>query len=917
MKETEEDGVRESSVVEREMEEIRRELRKLRVEMSKGLKEVRERLRCLEMRLERWETEEGKWDQEEEEKREGEKRRSGQGERRGSEGEEERRLNGDKWEKGGKGTRTREEERAGKKRGRSGRRYWRLVAGGAQRQRGEEKDNAKQTVAEENEEDQRLDEESREDDAAAELSDPLGNLVAGLSRDLERIRHENEVMRRQLEEVRLERSRTARSMPAAIPGNNGAVGAVGAVTMPRPAITALGELLSEFSGAEDTFGNWRKQLELVRGTYNLDDNCTRILIGMKLKQKALKWFHAKPENLEIPVAELIDLMEKMFDYRPARIKLRRKFEKRRWRSDESFSEYYYNKVILASRLSVDDDELIDCIIDGIPEIPLRNQARMHRFETKENLLRAFKQIKLRPENKIRLGRHGEKPGDKVEEKTPLKSKEVEQRRVSRCYNCNKEGHMARECDKTKRERDSCYECGATDHVMRDCKKKKQTTTLTTAATNPKEVQGEISNVIVPREYDNEYRRRVEVQISASELECRFITDSQLDTACPVSLIKARFIPPSLITRIKNEHYEGINGSALEVQGTVKAKICVENAIAESVTLRVVPERTKCDVLLGRDALKNLGLTIIKRSREREVEDAANEILNIDVNELVSDEIGKLDINPDVSYPVRCRVIESFQYHYLQAERPVEPKIKAELKLNIKDKQPFHHAPSRLAVGEKGKLREILDDLLKRGIIRPSVSEYASRTVLVRKKDGNTRLCIDFCALNKIMAQENYPLPVIEEQIEALEGKKYFTFLDLKEGFHHVNVHEDSIKYTAFITAFGQFEYVKMPFGLKNASARFQRYVNKIFEPLIRAGLVLVYIDDFLIATETVEEHIEILERVFKILVENKLELRQNKCKFFYEKIEFLGYVISNSIQPNEAGITAVKNFPTPTCIRDV
>lgn len=480
----------------------------------------------------------------------------------------------------------------------------------------------------------------------------------------------------------------------------------------------------------------------------------------------------------------------------------------------------------------------------------------------------------------------------MEEKTPSKSKEVEQRRESKCYNCNKEGHIAKNCDKAKRERGS-YECGSTDHLMRDCKKKKQTTAVV-AATNSKESQGEISNVIVPHECENEYRRQAEVQMSADKLECRFIADSQLDTACPVSLIKARFVPPSLIMREKSERYEGINESALEIQGVIRAKICVENAIAEDVTLRIVPERTmKCDALLGRDVLKKLGLTKIKQSRECEVKSIANEILSIDVSEVVSSEVDRLDINPDLPYAVKCRVIEKFQMKYLQAEKPKEPKIKAELKLNIKDKQPFHHAPSKLTIGEKSKLRAILDDLLERGIIRPSISEYASRTVL-EKKDESTWLRIDFRTLNKVTARENHPLPIIEEHVEALEGKHYFTSLDLKEGFHQVGVHEDSIKYTVFIMPFGQFEYVKMPFGLKNASARFQRYINDVFEPLIRDGLILVYIDDFLIATETVEEHMEALDRVFEVLVENKLELRQNKCKFMYEKIDFLGYVISNS-----------------------
>lgn len=142
-------------------------------------------------------------------------------------------------------------------------------------------------------------------------------------------------------------------------------------------------------------------------------------------------------------AELIDFMRRMFDHRPVKIKLHRKFEKRSWRNDESFSDYYYDKVIFASKLSIDEDELIDCVIDGIPEIPLRNQARMHRFETKEDLLRAFEQIKLRPENKNRLGRQGEKMRDRMEEKQLSKVRQADQWREIKCYNCNKDGHIAK------------------------------------------------------------------------------------------------------------------------------------------------------------------------------------------------------------------------------------------------------------------------------------------------------------------------------------------------------------------------------------------------------------------------------------------------------------------------------------------
>lgn len=173
--------------------------------------------------------------------------------------------------------------------------------------------------------------------------------------------------------------------------------------------------------------------------------------------------------------------------------------------------------------------------------------------------------------------------------------------------------------------------------------------------------------------------------------------------------------------------------------------------------------------------------------------------------------------------------------------------------------------------EKSQVRKIIDDLLARNIIRPSNSEYASRTVLVRKKNGGMRLCIDYRALNKITARDNYPLSIIEEQMDALYGKRYLiSLLDLKDGFHHVYMSEDSIKYTAFVTLFRQYEYLRMPFGLKNAPAHFQKYVNELLKDLIRNGDVVTYMDDFLIATDTLERYLDVLVQVFRLLTKNLL-----------------------------------------------
>lgn len=190
--------------------------------------------------------------------------------------------------------------------------------------------------------------------------------------------------------------------------------------------------------------------------------------------------------------------------------------------------------------------------------------------------------------------------------------------------------------------------------------------------------------------------------------------------------------------------------------------------------------------------------------------------------------------------------------------------------------------------------------------------------MTKKKNGETRICIDFRTLNKITVRDNFPLPLIEDQLDLLAGKKYFTTLDLKDGFFHIQMHEDSIKYTSFVTPLGQYEYIKMPFGLKGAPLKFQRYVTQIFKDQIDAGEILVYLDDFLIATETIEHHFYVLEKVFKLLVENLLELRLDKCRFFQTKLDYLGYTItSEGIRPTNQGLEAIKRFPIPRNTRDV
>jgi len=170
---------------------------------------------------------------------------------------------------------------------------------------------------------------------------------------------------------------------------------------------------------------------------------------------------------------------------------------------------------------------------------------------------------------------------------------------------------------------------------------------------------------------------------------------------------------------------------LEILEQVEAEITRASSRANKIKLRVVLNYTmKCDIILGRDAIRSLDIVTIKRE-EREYE--VPEILSIDSSVMKTDDTDNLKINPEMPSGVRSEFVKQFYNTYLQAEKSIEPKVKAKIKLYVKDKQTFHFTSGRLSYEEKKRLKEFIDDLLAREIIRAGNSEYASRTVLVKKR----------------------------------------------------------------------------------------------------------------------------------------------------------------------------------------
>ncbi len=224
---------------------------------------------------------------------------------------------------------------------------------------------------------------------------------------------------------------------------------------------------------------------------------------------------------------------------------------------------------------------------------------------------------------------------------------------------------------------------------------------------------------------------------------------------------------------------------------------------------------------------------------------------------------------------------------------------------------------KMSASEMEELRRVIDELLEKGLIRPSNSSFAAPVLFVRKNDGTLRFCVDYRALNSITVRDTYPIPDMEELIDRLRGARFFSKLDLRSGYHQVRIAEEDVFKTAFTTRWGNYEWRVLPFGLTNAPATFQRIMNDAFRDLLDK-CVIVYLDDILIFSKDWSTHKEHVNEVCNIIRRHKLYCKKSKCQFGTSSIEFVGHVVShNKVMMDPGKLKAVSQWPSPKNVRQL
>ena len=229
-----------------------------------------------------------------------------------------------------------------------------------------------------------------------------------------------------------------------------------------------------------------------------------------------------------------------------------------------------------------------------------------------------------------------------------------------------------------------------------------------------------------------------------------------------------------------------------------------------------------------------------------------------------------------------------------------------------DHRPIKQPPRRVPLAFASEEENVIRQLEKQGIIRESNSPWASPICLVWKKSGKIRPCVDYRRLNEITKKDAFPLPRIQDCLDAVAGAKFLSTFDLASGFHQIKIKESDIPKSAFCTKYGLYEYLTMPMGMTNSPAAFERLMEIVLRGL-QWHTCLIYLDDVLVFGASFEQHMERVDEVLTRIKDAGLKLKPEKCQLLQTSVDFLGHTISSDgVLPIPANLGKIQAWPVPT-----
>ena len=388
-------------------------------------------------------------------------------------------------------------------------------------------------------------------------------------------------------------------------------------------------------------------------------------------------------------------------------------------------------------------------------------------------------------------------------------------------------------------------------------------------------------------------------------------------SCPLSVIVNTVVPENsekiIFCKLRDDHFESGCIGMIEASVNNKHELLIGKVVTR-VNNGVVPVRVM--------NLCSVPVTLYKGTRIANFEPHC-EVLEIDAEQQQHNSSGS-----DLFDLSQCKLSDSDKVRLsklLDEFSDIISKDSNDLgstdlvyhKINTGDAVPIKQAPRRVPIHLRETVNKEISKMEKQGIIKHSISPWASPIVLVKKPDGSIRFCVDYRKLNDVTKKDAYPLPKIDDILDSFNGAEYYSTLDMTSGYWQVQVDPSDREKTAFCTGQSFFEFQVMPFGLCNAPSTYQRLMDRILSGL-QWETCMVYLDDVVIYSKTVEEHFSRLREIFNRFRNAKLKLKPGKCHLFQKKVKFLGFELSkDGVSAQSSKSEAILNWPTPTNVEQL